>query len=183
MRTRVSLVFLAILLLSFSADAFDNQRKGFVIGAGLGAGPMTTDWERDGEIKRHSVGGLGLHWMIGYGLTSRDIVVVHRMVGFHFERGSDDVYSTFIEGQGLGITYFRYFRQASHSAFGAIGAGKFYQSLEHAEWGTGLLHGAGYQFSKRWQVGAYYIRGWTEADNGIKVDGGVLLYMITVVWK
>ena len=184
MRVRINLVFLILLSLGVSVNAFDNQRKGFVVGIGFGYAPsMTSRWEHQEESVEFDMTGVAAHVMLGYGFDERNVLVVHRALAGEATADDADSCSGLVQGMGHGLTYYHYFRDLEqHSPFLALGIGRHFQNIREADVGTGLLLGGGVELTRRWQVGLYFIRGWTESF-GIDFHSKTLMLLATAIWK
>lgn len=167
-----------------TAQAFDNQRKGFVIGAGFGYAPsITSRWEYQSESVKFDMTGIAVQLMLGYGFDERNMLVVHRALAGEVTADDGEPCSSLVQGQGQGITFYHYFRDLEqHSAFLALGIGRHFQNLREADIGTGLLMGGGVELTRRWQVGFYFVRGWTEGM-GIDFHSKTFMLLVSAIWK
>lgn len=145
-----------VLALSCSADAFDGQRKGLVIGTAAGISPyarVSPDhslFVLDQPVEREGAGIVSWGYM-GWCWNNRDMVVgLISVVGYQQE--STDFDHTF-----AGIAWFHYFRPTPNGLFSIIGfGGASYDTgvTCPADIGPGYLLGGGYEFSSHWHFGA-----------------------------
>jgi len=155
-------VALVVILCSTTvAGAFDGERQGFIIGAGVGAGLTTYtqtisyegfSWTSD----RESELPIMTDFKIGYAPSDfLEIYWMNKVSWFGFENAfGDDV--TIANGLGgLGVTYF--FEPVAPSLFltGGIGFSSWTTPFEEDAdtwYGLGLTTGAGYEFAPHWCV-------------------------------
>ncbi len=142
------------LILSLSANAFDGNRKGFVIGCGLGLGPVA---KTDGVNNP----GFALNFLFGYAWDEQNMIVYLEDVIAYTEKSYDGKNLLVLQGfQGIG--YFHYFGPQGKSFFinGGLGiqgwtaidlddeSSSFWSSNnESDEIGLGFLIGGGYEFA------------------------------------
>jgi hypothetical protein len=173
----IQVVFLILILVCLAASsfAFDGNRKGFVLGGGIGLAP----------VSRFSVGnyhedglGVGVNFVIGYGLDNQNLIVYEGNVSYrNSELFSKTGWETeyFFDGgtignqmigQGFnGAAWYHYFTKKKNSFFSTLGAGVcILQTSDFGsnDFGFGFLVGGGYAFSRHWQVGSYFVNGKTS---------------------
>lgn len=126
-----------------SLQAFNGNRKGFILG--LGAGVQTVDLETG---KNPSYGGLATAFKVGGGITDQFLLFYSNDVAW-FDNGYDNYY-TGVTGLG-----FQYYFQKENSLYlsGSLG----FASLSDADrtfqyLGTGGTLGLGYEFKKHVSV-------------------------------
>lgn len=140
-----------------SAHAWDSQRKGFVLGAGLGGGltsfSQTLGTDSTERMNHAAWGGGGI---LGYAPSNRLVVgFVGRNALFTIDNllgGESDIVSS---TQTVAVSYF--VKEAAPSPFvsGGIGVSSWGYSGSNDPWkGPGLLLGCGYEFRRHWYVEA-----------------------------
>ena len=144
-----------------SAGAFDGNRKGFVIGGGLGFAPTAT-WKSDPVTIDFGFGtytykldesnsAVALNLLLGYAWDEHNMIVYEgNVVGYKV--GNADV------SQGFnGASWYHYFGPVGKSAFLTAGLGVYVLQVEgdDADMGGALQFGGGYEFARHWQVGGY----------------------------
>ncbi len=155
------LLLIVLLLVSASAMAFDGQRKGFVLGGGLGFSPsskieLSSSPHESTYDFSISKAGVGLNILIGYAWDEKNMLVYEGNVTAYDpgDSGSDVVYA-----QGFdGISWYHYYGDAGKTFFTTVGLGTYqFQDSEDTSFdmGFGILLGGGYEFSRHWQVGGY----------------------------
>ena len=161
MNIQILVCLFLIVVMSSTAFAFDGDRKGFVLGGGLGFAPQAQwkfdlmDFEEDGS-------GLGLHIIIGGAFDERNMLVYEGNVVAYTSDLLDETIS-----QGFnGAAWYHYYGKTGRSFFTTLGLG-FYVfdpggDFESNDPGFGMLLGGGYEFAKHWQVGVYYAFGSTS---------------------
>ncbi|MFH2048728.1 MAG: hypothetical protein ABIJ12_04705 [bacterium] len=170
------LLTVLLFILTSTSYSFDGQRKGFVLGGGLGICAVS-HWSVNVDFYDLDVAdaneervGLGLHILIGGSFDEHNMLIYESNVsGFNSELLNESI------GQGFsGAAWYHYFSSAGNSAFTALGLG-FYQfkvgDYDATNPGGALLLGAGYEFSRHWQIGAYLTFGkTTESAFGLNAD-------------
>jgi hypothetical protein len=151
-----AMLMVYVLIFSAAASAFDGQRKGFVLGAGLGPGIVST-YHIDSVDE--SGAGIGANVIIGYAWNNRNIAVWQLNGNSHnidaFEHQGEQFYT--------GPTWYHYFKTDTQSLYSAVGAwqyavweiGEGYQSI-----GWAFIVGAGYEFARHLQCGVFYSHAW-----------------------
>jgi hypothetical protein len=165
-----------LLALSASVAAFDGQRKGLVLGAGLGFAPVA-HWssEYQGRQIDESVTGFGEYLLIGYGWDQRNILAVKAVMTLY----NSDLYDAgMIQGFG-GLAWYHYYGKPGNSFFSIAGGGVsrmgktfegikihfgddgFVDSPEAPKTATGpaYLIGGGWEFLRHYQVTVFLIGG------------------------
>lgn len=182
MRTgKYVIVLVCVLFLSSFTMAFDGNRKGFVIGGGLGLGFLST-WKLNDKSIDESGAGIGGNMIFGYAWDERNIA------SWQLNGNSHDIDS--FDRQGIqfftGPTWYHYFNDRAGSVFSTLG---FWQ---YAVWEVGegyhatgwaTLVGLGYEFARHFQIGVYYSHAWTEnADNSSeKGSNNHLNFLLTIM--
>ncbi|HKK21186.1 MAG TPA: hypothetical protein VJ983_06920 [candidate division Zixibacteria bacterium] len=164
-RTAVVLAsVLVTLALTSSVTAFDGQRKGFVLGGGIGFAPRVA-WSVSSlnETKTAFAGQI----LIGYGWNRSNIIVwdinptifnsdlVNRLHG-----GAKNRVGQVFDG----IAWYHYFGENYRGVFATAAFGRyrfFYQSAGDTQ-GPAIRVGAGYEIVKQIQLGMYFSTGRTS---------------------
>jgi opacity protein-like surface antigen len=148
----VCLLLIAIMLPS-EGQAFDKQRKGFVLGLGLGYGSAKLKYGDDSE----SYGGLATTFKIGAGLSEQVLLYYSNRVVFF---SPDNVDATFYQGaSAVAVSYFLNPAAPSFYFTGELGLGVLdsTESGIDSETGFGWSLGVGFEFSRSWTVEANYL--------------------------
>ena len=182
----VFMVIVLTLLAASSSSGFDGNRKGFVLGGGLGIAP-TAGWSGTGTFGAALViidtseyrTGAGFNFLIGHGWDEKNLIVFE----INMSRWKSDLL-TIREGSGqlllnssiwqgyIGGAWYHYFGSVGRSLFTALGLGQYqfitlYSSTFFDQSaGTGILIGGGYEFARHWQLGAYLSTGFTAEKLG-----------------
>jgi hypothetical protein len=159
MLKRLILVSMLLVLMISSAYSFDNNRKGFVLGGGVGFAPVAK-WEVDNlTIIDDSNTGFGLNLVIGYAWDENNMIVYEgNVVGFK------SVSINIVQGFN-GAAWYHYFGPTGKTFFSTAGLGVYIfdpEDLKQNDLGGAILLGGGYEFSPHWQVGAYLSAGKTK---------------------
>jgi len=191
-------VFVGFMLfcLASNAHAWDDQRKGFLLGFGIGPGftsftqKVTVDYFGGGtesvESDRENKVGVMTDFKIGYAPDNSWAIYYTSKVswfGMTNALGSD---VTIANGLGaVAVSY--WFNQQAPSPFIAGGIGFSTWSLPFEDnppdtWmGAGLFAGGGYEFSRHWSIEGYLSWGKPkDKEFGIEVSSNALSVMFTV---
>ncbi|MCJ7507423.1 MAG: hypothetical protein MUO85_01665 [candidate division Zixibacteria bacterium] len=183
MKRILILLLLFSLVFINSALAFDGERKGFVMGGGLGFAPASR-WSTGG-FNENSV-GFGDDALIGYAWNEKNMIVLEGNGTFY----NSDILDVNILQFFLGPSWYHYFGpQEGRTFFSAVGIGGYYFGLppfysyisfcincgemppappDHAR-GFGYLIGGSYEFARHFQIGAYLAGGKTS-ERGTSYD-------------
>ena len=167
-------IALLILLCATNVNAFDGQRKGFVLGGGLGIAPSVT-WDSGLPGFEESKAGLGLNIMLGYAWDERNMIVYEgNGAGFQSDFGNAQITQMF-----NGAAWYHYFGPKGKSFFTSVGVGVYQFMFEFQsgsftasgsnDVGGAILLGVGYEFSPHYQVAAYVSAGKTS-EPGFEYD-------------
>lgn len=169
MRNLLSLVVMVAVVVACTsgAQAFDGQRKGFVLGGGLGIAPVAS-WDSGFPLFEESKAGLGLNILIGYAWDEQNMIVYEgNGVGYKSDFGDANITQMF-----NGAVWYHYFGPKGKSFFTSAGLGVYqfvfeFQSGSFSASGSNdvggaILLGAGYEFSPHYQVAAYVSSGKTS---------------------
>ena len=157
----ILIVCVLFILLASTAWSFDGNRKGFVLGGGLGFA-ATAKWEVDGlSIISESGSGIGLNLLIGFACDENNMIVYEGNVAGY---KSDAVDVNLSQGFN-GAAWYHYFGLPGKSMFTTVGLG-FYvfeaDGYDANDLGGAIMIGAGYEFARHWQIGAYFSAGKTS---------------------
>jgi hypothetical protein len=155
---------LTLLLVPLSADAFDGQRKGFVIGGGTGYSPVV-HWSMDDPDVSESTTGFLYDFVIGYAWDNRNLLVYEAAPTFFesdYWNGRDGV-------QGVwDVKWYHYFGRRGSSIFSTVGVGRAMHGICNT-WvgarGLGFYLGSGYEFVPHIQAGVFLAIG-SGSDDG-----------------
>ncbi len=160
MSKQILVCLFLIVLMSSTAFAFDGNRKGFVLGGGIGFSPQGK-WTFDALDYDESGAGLAFHFIIGGGLNERNLLVYEGNVMAY----TSDLFDQTIAQGFNGASWYHYFGNLGRSFFTTVGLG-FYvfdvDEFDSNDPGFGMLLGGGYEFARHWQAGAYFSFGKTS---------------------
>jgi len=185
MRQGRLLILIAIsILCSSSIYAFDGERKGFILGIGLGVGYLSNttspgySYDTDSETDSRMV--TQTYFKIGYAPSNTLEIFYSSRISWWSERN--------IFWLGLGAVAFTlYFDNISETGWfvsGGIGHSNMseldFSSTPVSRSGFGLFGGAGYEFSKHWtvEVDLQYL---TVADDRRDTDSFGVLVTVNVL--
>lgn len=172
-RNLVTITTLVVVLTS-AASAFDNERKGFVIGAGAGYSPSiktTVDATAPaGFGQEYFLGsaegdepGVGLQLMLGFGFSERDMIVAESNMGWFYYKNVPIDFETVSDVQILQgthtISWYHYYGATGGSFFTMVGGGFGYFDTDYSNVnspGPGYIVGAGFELTQHVQIGAYW---------------------------
>ncbi|MCK5124913.1 MAG: outer membrane beta-barrel protein [candidate division Zixibacteria bacterium] len=183
---RVVLLACLILLISSSAVfGFDGQRKGFVIGGGVGVSPGSS-WKVDDTLLgvfpikgSESRVGVAANLFLGYAWDEKNMIV-YEFNGSGYE--SDKINHKFQQGFS-GPAWYHYWGSKGSSLFTAFGLGLYALDIEDIKKfdpGPGVLFGVGYEFSRHLQIGVYLGGGKTSVGS-LDVEHGHLSIVFNAV--
>lgn len=188
-------ISVAMLSLPAVVSAFDGQRKGFLIGGGVGAVPVA-HWSSasEGDKVHENVLTWGEHLFIGYGLNDRNVLALEINIAPY----ASDLFETdIVQGVG-GLAWYHYFGQPGKSLFavGGLGVSRMVEYLGGKisfEWngeehpyapdgatGVGYLIGGGYEFVRHLQAGVYLVGG-NPSERGITYGIYHVVVMLSAV--
>lgn len=182
MKKIIIILLVAVLLTASAAQAFDGQRKGFVLGGGFGFAPLIKTEASAGtnpmfDYKKSGTAG---NLMFGYGWDDNNMLVFETNIAMFSQSGL-----TFTQGISA-ITWYDYDGFLGKGTFFALGVGitNYSVTLENdADQGAsttgkiGILVGLGYEFTKHWQAGLYIFNGKSE-DGPYKFKHGTISIVI-----
>jgi hypothetical protein len=156
MRLFWGFVLIVFILLPVPSGAFDGNRKGFVVGGGLGFTPIAS-WSLNDFDESNA--GMGLNLIIGYAWDERNMIVYEGNV-CGYKQGN---YRT---SQGFnGVSWYHYFGPKGKSFFTAAGFGFYIYDFELFDMndpGLGYIIGGGFEFTPHVQIGLYLSGGQTS---------------------
>ncbi len=162
MKRSLLITLLTMLLMATSTYAFDGQRKGFILGGGLGVGPFA-DVSIDNSDEDDSHAGVAFNLLVGYAWDEQNMIV-YLLDAIHYSEDTDFWLGYDAATQGFGgIGYFHYFGPTGKSAYICGGLGLQYWEPSGWDWGIfdsrpdpeagfGILIGGGYEFTRHLQV-------------------------------
>jgi len=188
-------VCLTLCLVACPAQAFDGQRKGFILGGGAGLGLTSFNQEiglgyrgyhESYESDRENKGTVMTDFKIGYAWdNSWAIYYTSKVSWFGIENTyGDDV--TIANGLGAAAVAY-WFKPQAPSGFVTGGLGystwslPFEDNSSDAWLGGGLFMGGGYEFSRHWSVEGYLAWGKpNDTEWGVEVSAHTFSIMLTV---
>lgn len=188
MMRRSGFIFILVLvamLASLQAQAFDGQRKGFMLNLGAGYGQGEFKAKGGGESVSWDGTGLMTDFKIGGGINEKMVLyytnrALWYTVDFEF---FDQIISTdLINGMSaFGASYFLEPTAPSFFFSGAIGIGVVMDSdADESESGVGFTLGIGYEFSKNWILEGTYMS--AKVDEVGEVDLTASNLAVTISW-
>jgi hypothetical protein len=191
-RALFSLFLLAILFINASsAQGYDNQREGFLLGAGLGVGQTSYKQELttfSGTATSPTEYQLGIitDFKIGYAPEKTWAVYFTNKVSW-FEMINVMDESVIIASGLSAVAFQNWFKPKAPSGFIALGIGMsswgafFKESFSETWTGLGIFAGGGYELSRGWSLEAYWIWGETkDSISGISAKSETNTFMLTL---
>jgi hypothetical protein len=180
--------FLLIGLVATTADAFDGNRKGFVLGGGLGGGSAGIKQELTGfgvslESDRETQGAFVSDFRIGGGFNEHWMLYYDNQVWWISTEDALGSNETFTFGIGLvGVSYYFTADAPSWYLLGTVGVASWGTTDEFASSaGFGLSGGVGFEFASHWSVEG--VVGWgkpEETDGGVELTTDAIVFSIRV---
>ncbi|MFH1699116.1 MAG: outer membrane beta-barrel protein [Candidatus Zixiibacteriota bacterium] len=196
MKKNFYLLLLVTLILCSTAVGFDGDRKGFVLGGGLGFSPASkwkTELIPDLNLAfEETKAGLGVNLLLGYAWDEYNMLVLEGNVA-GYETDLKNVTAT--QGFG-GVAWYHYYGAKGSSFFTTVGVGGYNFELEFKkdnitvsgsnDPGFGMLFGAGYEFAPHFQAGAYFSFGKTKSvddstNTEVEFDHAHINLMVTLI--
>jgi len=184
------LAIIVVLAIATNVYAWDGQRKGFVLGFGLGGGYTT--FTQTAEFMGMSETGdrenkFGLHsdFKIGYAPSNQFLIYWMSNVNwFSIENILGDNITIANGVGGIGFSY--YFSPADKSAYFRAGVGAStwmapFDSDIDTWYGLGVVGGFGYEFAKHWSIEA--IAMWSNPSKkelGIDLTTNAFSFAVTL---
>ena len=164
------LLIIALVAAAGPVQAFDGNRKGFLLnlGAGYGKYSTTNNFSENGFVSDFKIGG---------GINPQIVIYYTNRILF-YQAGTDS--ETRISGMtGVGVSYFITPRTQTFFFSGALGVGS-QRNLEDdfaSKTGTGFTLGAGFEFAPNWTIEASLMKA-TVGD----YDQSITNLMLTLSW-
>ena len=144
-----------------SVFGFDHDRRGFVLGAGIGFSPSAS-WNTNSHYLPDNTGhsGFAVHVLIGGGQSQHD-VFVSEWNAVWYSTPTDFVPAnavSVIQWQ-LAASWYHFYKRPDKSLFTVVGCGPYFLTPawnKLKEFGGAVLLGAGYEFTRHMQIGVYY---------------------------
>jgi hypothetical protein len=185
----------SMLFLIANAQAFDGQRKGFILGGGAGFGYTSftqevsidyNGYHESVESDREDNIAFMTDFKIGYAWDNYWAIYYTSKVSWFGMENSLDDNVTIANGLGAAaVTH--WFKPQAPSWFVAGGVGYSTWALPFEDdppdtWiGPGLFMGGGYEFSRHWGVEGYLVWGKPQEEEwGIEVSSNTFSFMLTV---
>ena len=157
MNKRIPFVLcLSALILASQLSASDGQRKGFILGGGVGYGALSLGMDEYGV----NAGALATNFIIGYAPSASWEIYYTNNVSWFSDRGNTERFVV----TGLGMT--KYLKRAGGGLYFCGGIGLSVQTLYGGSTGFGALAGIGYDVARHWRVQG-------EIMLGEQVDGPI----------
>ena len=160
MKRLLLMVGLILLVTASTVMGFDGNRKGFVIGGGLGFAP-TAGWDVNDTLFQifplkasESKAGAAVNVFIGYAWDEKNMIV-YELSGAGYS--SDKLNQNLSQGFN-GPTWYHYYGDKGRSAFTTVGLGLYTfdgENFDPFDPGPGVLLGIGYEFTPHFQFGLY----------------------------
>jgi hypothetical protein len=160
-----------LIAVASNAGAFDGDRKGFVLGGGIGGGTASIQQEMSGffsgKSDRETNGTFVTDFRIGGAFNENWMLYYDNQVWWgsaEFTSGS----KTFALGIGLvGLSYYFTADTPSWYLVGSIGVSTFGPADDYgAQSGFGISGGVGYEFARHWSAEAVVGWGSPEEESG-----------------
>ena len=167
---RTMILVLGLITLHTSLTyAFDGNRKGFILGGGVGWVPVA-HWSADADFYGIGFGtheesrlGYGLQFVTGGAFNEREALLFEvNIAAFSSNLAHETIYQAF-----MGAVWYHYFGEVGNSFFTAAGLG-FYTfqvgTYDATDPGGAVITGGGYEFAPHWQAGLYLSFGQSTDD-------------------
>jgi len=152
-----------------SAEVFDDNKEGFILGVGVGISRINSDVTRNSnnnfKIKSEYDTGFATSLKIGYGFNNQFSAFLVRNASW-FSYSNDQKDDTYVSGiLGLGVSYYTS-KNSPLYLTAAYGQGDFMnQSEGEKEIGGALMFGMGYEVSPHLQIEGDWILSAIDKSN------------------
>ena len=165
----VTIMVLTVLIVTAtSVYAFDGERKGFILGFGIGPGYTNFSQEINGlELDSEGKVSIATDFKIGYGFNEQFLLYYENRVSwfkmtsvsdcdfaYGFRCAEEDV--TIAHGIGLvGMSYYFQTEAPSFYILGSVGVSTWsapFETNSDTSVGFGISGGGGYEFTKHWSI-------------------------------
>ncbi len=190
--TQLGLIACLTLCLATGASAFDGNRKGFILGGGLGLGLTSftqtleyTIMDTSTTSDRENKFAVMTDFKIGFGATEQVLVYYTNKVSwFSIENVYKDNVTIANGLGGVGVAY--YFKPTGPSPYisGGLGLSTWmlpFESDADTWTGFGLVVGGGYEFSPHYSIEGNLV--WGEPgkeEGGLKASSNALSLTVTI---
>ncbi len=149
------------LVIPGNTRAFDGERKGLVVGAGVGYSPII-NWRNSSQNTNETEHALAFEAFAGYAWNNRNILAVGALASHVCLKSAGSVWA--FDGVN-NLLYCHYMSEDAPSLFLTAGIGLMRFESDNGSvsgHGFGYEAGVGFEFSKGTQVGLYYAGGTTS---------------------
>jgi opacity protein-like surface antigen len=171
---RIIIPTLTALLLRNTANAFDDNKEGFILGLGIGASSIKTTYTR-GDSRDT---GFATSLKLGYGFNRQTIMYLGAIGDAYKYDDKGKTVNTALTG--IGLDY--YINQNSPFYITAmVGVGSV-SELKNTkiQTGYGFLVGAGYEISEHITLQADYMK--INTDDKLNADTDAIRFTINYTW-
>lgn len=188
--TRMLVVAVLVAIMAVGASAFDGQKKGFLLGGGLGAGMIsyTQTMEYGGlsiTSDRENKGSFDTDFKIGWGVNERtEIFYTSKITWFGVDNPfGDDI--TFADGlYGIGVAHSFKAWVPTWFITGGLAMSTWTAPFEEnsGSWsGLGFYIGSGYEFAKHYSVEFDVIYGNPgDSEGGMEASANSTSFRVTI---
>ena len=158
---------IVLVLCAASVSAFDGNRKGFVLGGGLGFAPYVHSSASVSVFDGFSVSGdvdksgVAIKLYLGYAWDEYNMLVYEGNYA-----GVDEDNNSYIQGIDCAAWY-HYFGEKGKTFYTILGLGLYSADSDNSDRtdpGIGYMVGLGYEFARHWQVDMQLTGGKSEDD-------------------
>jgi hypothetical protein len=171
---------LLIVGLPSVVGAFDGNRKGFVMGFGLGVTPVAHWTIKNTGVDETKQGG-AMDFLAGYAWNNRNMLV-YEACGSVFKTAH--LSDPYVLQMLFALRWYHYWGAEKARFFTIVGAGKMDLSTEYTDIdgsGFGYCAGVGYELFKQVQISFNYQGGHTSNEHDIKANHHQLYFLAQVV--
>jgi len=175
-----SSVIIGILSIS-SAQAFDDNKKGFLVSLGGGLSNVNTKVSLGNLGANESSFGLASSFKLGYGFNEQFMLYyVNDVSWYGYENDPNkDTYATGLTG--IGASYF-FDKNKPYYILGGVGVGTITNVSKSVQTrGNSFMIGAGYEAVKHLQVEASYVKSNFEESN-VKANINTVKMTLNYMW-
>ena len=170
---RIMIPVIAVLLAT-NANAFDDNKEGFMLGLGVGVSSIKTNYI--GGDSRDT--GFATSLKLGYGLNEQLSAYVGAIGDLYKYEGKGKRVNTALSG--IGIDYY-FNKNAPYYVTGMVGFASVNElKNKKDQTGYGFLIGAGYEISEHITLQADYMK--INTDDKLNADTDALRFTVNYTW-
>lgn len=156
---KILFIIASIFILNTASSAFDGDRKGLAIGAGVGYYPYIS-WNIKNSKLSETLDLRLINVKIGYSWNENNLLALDIFLTPNYTSDELSNYSVVFDTRG--IRWFHYFNNYRYKPYLSVGAIRLLFNTHYFDEksiGYGMIVGTGFEFIKHFQFGVSYMYG------------------------